>query len=638
MSAVCGIVAIFSRREPVELDDLAAATSMLGHRGPDGQRTWIAPHRRIGLGHTRLRVIDLVSGDQPMVNEDGSLYIVVNGEFYDHERIRRELVRDGHELSSRSDSEVALHLYESHGTRCVEHLRGEFAFVIWDEREQTLVAVRDRFGIKPLYYAEVDGRLILASEAKALFAAGVPARWDLESVHQKLHLALDDDRSLFSGVRQVPPGHILLANDGGIRLERYWDASFPITGDVVADEREVIERVREQLLEATRLRLRADVPVGCYLSGGLDSCVVLGLAASVHAGPLDVFTVAFEERGFDESEIAAQMAAKAGANFHRVDISADMRADHYADAIWHGELTHGDGNAVSKYLLSQHVRDHGVRVVLTGEGADEAFAGYPHFRHDAIAHDVDADPRETAAKLAVLHERNEGVGQFLLPTGAVPPMDGVRDALGFVPAWFGAAASRAAWVAPMLDAGFRATFAERDPYGRFLDRIDVAGRLRGRHPLRQSQYLWSKAVLPDIILNVLGDRMEMAHSIEGRLPFLDHHLMATANRLPVNMKIRGLTEKHALRELARPYVTDTVYRRQKHPFVSPPTLGGRFEQLMEDCFHSASFAEVPLFDRDAILSLFDRYRAGLTGLELFRTSWCLMTALSAHTLHTRYHL
>ena len=208
---MCGIVAMFSRRDPVSVDALHRGMRTLVHRGPDGQRHWVAPHGRVALGHTRLSIIDLVTGDQPIANEDERLHIVVNGEFYDYERIQRDLTARGHKLRTHSDSEIALHLYEDFGPQALQELRGEFAIVLWDEANGTLMAVRDRFGVKPLYYAEYNDTLYLASEAKALFAAGVPARWDHESFFQISHVYFDQDRSLFAGVRQVPPGCYLLA-------------------------------------------------------------------------------------------------------------------------------------------------------------------------------------------------------------------------------------------------------------------------------------------------------------------------------------------------------------------------------------------------------------------------------------------
>src|SRR5262245_30717296 len=222
-SSMCGIVAFFSNSGPISSDALSRATHALHHRGPDGEKHWIASHRRVGLGHARLSIIDLTTGDQPIANEDEQLHVVVNGEFYDYLRYQRELVVRGHRLRTKSDSEILLHLYEEEGVHCLRHLRGEFAFVLWDERNKLLFAARDRFGIKPLYYARHKETLYFASEAKALLAAGVPARWDHESVFQDLHATMDGDRSMFEGIYQVPPGHYLLAHGSRVQIMRYWD-------------------------------------------------------------------------------------------------------------------------------------------------------------------------------------------------------------------------------------------------------------------------------------------------------------------------------------------------------------------------------------------------------------------------------
>lgn len=330
---MCGIVAMYSSRGTVARADLERATRRLTQRGPDGQRQWIAPHGRVGLGHARLSIIDLRTGDQPIANEDGRLHIVVNGEFYDYERIQRELERRGHRLTTRSDSEIALHLYEDYGAACLRQLRGEFAFAVWDEANQTLFAARDRFGIKPLFYATHAGTLYVASEVKALFAAGVPARWN-QQVRFGSMAGGHPTETLFEGISQVPAGHYLVATAGYLHLHRYWDFNYPDASAPMPsrDDREYAERLRDVLDDAVRLRLRADVPVGCYLSGGLDSCAVLGLAAKHHSEPIRAFTLTFDRADYDEGPIAKEMAARTGADFFPVPIKQSDLADHFFDA------------------------------------------------------------------------------------------------------------------------------------------------------------------------------------------------------------------------------------------------------------------------------------------------------------------
>ncbi|MGH7893229.1 MAG: asparagine synthase (glutamine-hydrolyzing) [Candidatus Binatia bacterium] len=640
---MCGIVACFSPRQPVSPDALIRATSALDHRGPDGQRQWIAPHGHVGLGHARLSIIDLTTGDQPIANEDERLHIVVNGEFYDYERIQRELELGGHRLRTRSDSEILLHLYEEEGTQCLRHLRGEFAFVLWDEVNGLMFAARDRFGIKPLFWAQVGDTLYLASEAKALFAAGVPAAWDHEAVYQDLTVISDGDRSLFRGVHQVPPGHYLLAGRyRGPQLVRYWDHDFPRVDAPPSryDETEHVERLRAALLEATRLRLRADVPVGCYLSGGLDSCTLLGMAMQLRSDPIEAFTIAFEEGPFDEGPVAEEMARHAGARFHPFRMPEDMLADHFADAVWQCETITFNAGPVAKYLLSEKVRDFGFKVVLTGEGSDEIFGGYPHFRRDLLLYGSDGgDPEIRRGRVAELLEANKDVGKFFMPTGEpMPALDGVRRMLGFAPSWMEQGAARQARLRDLLSPGFAAEFDGRDPYRVFLARLDVAGRTSGREPLYQSMYLWLKAFFPNKLLNFLGDRMEMAHSIEGRTPLMDHHLVELVHQMPIDMKVRGMTEKYALREAARPFITDTVYRRQKHPFSAPFNLKSKLNQLIHDTLRSRVLAAMPFFDAGAVHGLLERAARTQDPDVHDRQYALLMLVLSLCILHERYRL
>ena len=410
---MCGIAAFFSSDKRISAERLKRATNTLHHRGPDSQGAWLSPNQRVGLGHARLSIIDLTTGDQPIANEDERIHIVVNGEFYDFERQRRELERRGHLFRTRSDSEIALHLYEEFGAHCVQQLRGEFAFVLWDEANQTLFAARDRFGIKPLYYAVHDDTLYLASEIKALFAAGVPARWDHESFYQHATGPAMSDRTLFDGVHQVPPGHYLTATTNGMRILRYWEFNYPPADELGADTRDesaFVEEFAAVFEEAVRLRMRADVPVGCYLSGGLDSCAVLGFAARLSSSPIQAFTLTFDQAAYDEGDIAREMAARAGANFHPIPIKQSDIADNFADAIWHSETLFSNGHGVSKYLLSRAVRDAGYKVVYTGEGSDEIFGGYVHFRSDMLQHNTQG---QDAAEVQRLLQRTRNREQRL---------------------------------------------------------------------------------------------------------------------------------------------------------------------------------------------------------------------------------
>lgn len=636
---MCGVVAMLSGGRPISEQHLGRAVASLYHRGPDGQGTWIAPHRRAGLGHRRLGIIDLETGSQPIANEDGQVLIAVNGEFYGYEETRRNLELAGHRFRTASDSEIALHLYEDHGTDCVGHLRGEFALVIWDERHRRLLAFRDRYGVKPLFYSLHDGNLVVASEMKALFAAGVPAAWDPESAYFGMALR-GAGRTPFKGVYAVPPGHYLVAEGGSLRVVQYWDIDYPAANEERAalSDADYIESFRSKLDEAVRLRLRADVPVACYLSGGIDSCAILGLAARHRSDPIRAFTLRFDHEDYDEGKIAEEMAALAGAEYTALAVGQDDLADNFSDAVFHSEGVCANAHGIAKYLLSRAVRDAGFKVVLTGEGADEVMAGYPHFRQDLLTQQAgELGAAETARLMAALGEANkvsrgllfaeeEGVGSSLM-----------QQALGFTPAWLKPQFSRVEFMRRIYSDPFLARFEERDSAELLLGGLDIPRRLRGREPLCQALYLWAKSMLPNYILATLGDRMEMAHSVEGRLPFLDHKLAEFLQQTPSRLLIRGMTEKFILREASRDVISDRVYRRQKHPFLSPPATAGanpRFLEIIRDSLCSDAVASIPFFDAAKVRHVADRLPR-LSPAELQAIDRQLLITTSTILLHQR---
>jgi asparagine synthase (glutamine-hydrolysing) len=607
---MCGIVAAVSRKGGVRADALGCAVARLRHRGPDAQHTWVSADGRAGLGHARLSIIDLATGDQPIANEDTRLHIVVNGEFYDFERIRADLERRGHAFRTRSDSEIALHLYEDLGPRALHTLRGEFALAIWDARDGQLFAARDRLGIKPLYYTTHNETVYLASEIKALAGLGVPLRWHRESLYDIQFVAHPPDRTVFDGIYQVPPGCCLLTDGGHIRIMPYWDWDYPREDERTRDgePREWVERLRHTFEEAIRLRLRADVPVACYLSGGIDSCAVLGIASQLAPQPLRAFTLSFDNADYDEVHLAEAQAKRSGAEFRRIDVRSEDLADHFSAAVYHAERPFVNAHAVAKFMLSRAVRDEGIKVVLTGEGSDEIFAGYPHFRRDQLLYGANGRcPEEKARLLAELEAANRVSAGTLMPQESTT-LDGVKRVLGFVPSHLETWAQIGQRLMAVADDEFIASFADRDTYRMALSCLDVERQLAGRDPVSQAQYLWGKTMLPNYVLSNLGDRMEMAHSVEGRLPFLDHHVVAEATAMPIAMKIQGTTEKYVLREAARPVLIDSVYRRQKHPFMSPPSTLRRDDTLytfFQDTLRSDVLDRPGIYSRTKVTALLD---------------------------------
>ena len=404
---------------------------------------------------------------------------------------------------------------------------------------------------------------------------------------------------------------------------------------------EYVAEFRHELEEAVRLRLRADVPVGCYLSGGLDSCAVIGLAARHHPDPIRAFTLTFDRPDYDEEKEAREMAARVGAEFHPIPIGQDDLADHLADAVHQAETFCMNAHGVAKYLLSRAVRQAGYKVVITGEGSDEILGGYAHFRRDMLMYNREGqDPDALAAMLQQLEALNPVSRGLLLPHGATKPLDHVKRRLGFIPSWIETFAARSVKLEDLFSPDFVRRFGSRDSYGPLLNELDVRGQLSGRDPVHQSLYLWSKTLLPSYILTLLGDRMEMAHSIEGRVPFLDHRVVEVVRSQPVSQKINGMTEKYVLREAVRDVITDTVYRRQKHPFLSPPaTLNpqGRLNAMVQDTLRGKGLASVPFFDQKKVVDLLDRIDTMDEGSRVANDQ-VLMILVSACILQDRFRL
>jgi len=635
---MCGIVAMLSQYEPVSAEKLESLTARLTHRGPEVRRQWIAPHQRVGLGHARLSIIDLVSGNQPLSSEDNRIHAVVNGEFYGHKKIRTQLELQSHQFKTHSDSEILIHLYEEYGTSCLRHLRGEFAFALWDEPNNRLFIARDRFGIKPLYYAWHQRKLHIASEVKALFAAGVPASWDRESIFQNSYFVMPQSQTLFKGVKQVPAGHFMLASNGELLTRQYWDFNYPEgSPSALKSDKEYADEVAAATEDAIKVRLEADVPVACYLSGGLDSSAVLGMAARHSSKPVSAFALAFEGERYNEGPIAERSASAVESNLTLIPVSDRDIADNFEAAIAQSETLAFNSNGVAKFLLSRAVQSAGFKVVLTGEGADEVFGGYPHFKRDNLLCGKSAsDAQLLLQKLQTNNSVYKGLEKASLSN---EKLEQAVRLLGYSPSLWECTAGISITLQQLFSVDFSLEFSQQNPYRVFLNEIDVQGQMARRHPVNQSMYLWSKTWLPNYILSFLGDRMEMAHSLEGRLPFLDHQLVEKVVQYPIEQKIRGMTEKFVLREAARPFITEEVYSREKHPFAAPTMLrqNGPLKTLVEDTLRSSELDSIPFFDSCRVKRLLDTYSSFDTGRQC-ELDAVLSAVLSAVFLRRAFRL
>ena len=446
-----------------------------------------------------------------------------------------------------------------------------------------------------MFYAEHDGVLYFGSEVKSLVAAGVPAVWDTKSYISRSFSF--GSCTLFKGIKSLPPGTFGLGTKRGVHIKQYWDLAYPRQDVATTPECPgvVIERVREGLEEAVRLRMRADVPIAYYLSGGVDSSAILAIASRIAGAPLPAFTIAFngvEGEDCDETLYARLMAEHVGADHHVIDISSQLLADGFNKAIWHNEYPFFNAHGIAKSILSEAVQKAGFKVAMTGEGADEMFAGYPHFRRDmeraGARHDIRAS-RPTYT---------DGISQ---PTF-------IEDMLGCGVSWIENQNGMISKIMPLMNPGLMLEAGSIEPIQMFIERIDVRGKISHRHPMHAAMYLWAKSFLPSFVLTTLGDRMEMANSVEGRVPFLDHHLAEISFGVPASLKVQGKTEKHILREALKPYLPEAIRLRKKHYFRAPAALQKIRTPMSEKIFDTltSKFVEsLPFFDKKAVHLLLD---------------------------------
>ncbi|MEJ5279980.1 asparagine synthase (glutamine-hydrolyzing) [Pseudomonas sp. MYb541] len=599
---MCGYIGVFAKQprafNPNMFD---AALRAIHHRGPDSSSQWFDPQGQAAFGYVRLGLVGLGNGTQPIVADEGDLVMMVNGEFYDYQRIRAELESDGCRFKTSSDSEIAMHLYRRHGVRGLKQLRGEFTILIFDRLRKKLFAVRDRVGVKPLYYTEHEGAWYFASEIKALLAAGVPAQWDHEAYANRGFILRD--RTVFNNIRSVKPGCWIIADESGLQTEQYWDWDFP---DAQATEQrseaEMIESLRNTIEESVRLRLHADVPVGVCLSGGLDSSAMLGIATELTGQPLQAFHLSFEgEQAYDERQYAEVAARHNRAHLNVLSVNSSDMADNFENALWHAEMPFANAHSVAKYLLCKYVQNQGMRAVLTGEGADEVFGGYPHYRRDMVLYNHEnQDPTAIAELTRRLHASEDRY----LP-GGKNDVKWVQDELGHGVSWLQTQSALFGPLAQLYSDDFRERFSNTDAYREFYDRLSPRA-LNGWEPVNRSLYMVAKSSLPNVVLTSLGDRMEMAGSLEGRPPLLDHQVIEAACRLPVNMKVRGATEKYALREAMRPYVPQAVLDRKKQYFRAPPASESpqsKLYEMINDVLSGPALSNVPFFDPRKVRAL-----------------------------------
>jgi asparagine synthase (glutamine-hydrolysing) len=551
---VCGIAGIVRfNGEPVLEDEIRAMCGVMVHRGPDEEGVYLG--EGVGLGMRRLSIIDLAGGQQPVSNEDGSVWIVFNGEIYNYRELRRDLERTGHVFRTASDTETIVHLYEELGPRCVEQLRGMFAFAIWDEAQRRLLLARDRLGIKPLYYCERDGELVFASELKPILELPHISRsvsWEAAG-HLFSFLSTPPAQSIVEGVRKLEPARFALARPGrSLHVERYWDVQF--VPDERATEDDFVERLRDLLRESVTLHEVSDVPIGAFLSGGIDSSTIVATMARLAPDRIKTFSIGFAESSYDELHYARQVAAAFNTDHYEEVLRPDV-VGIVEDLAWYLDEPFGDTSAIPTYMVSKLAAQH-VKVVLSGDGGDELFAGYDKYVVEGRERRYDRIPaflRRAAGRIGRVMPDGMRGRRFLRHLG----LDGARrylDASTLFPVDD---------LRKLFQPGAFEQLSRFDPWEPVLPYLQQTGDW-----LAAAQYSDLNTYLPlDILTKV--DRMTMAHSIEARPPLLDHRLVEFAATVPAHFRMKDGTTKSLLKRAMRGILPDAIIDRPKHGFAVP---------------------------------------------------------------------
>ena len=602
MCGIAGQVALRAERM-VDAEVVRTMTRSLRHRGPDGSGEYVAPGAKAVLGHRRLSIIDLQTGGQPIFNEDGTVAVVFNGEIYNFVELRQRLEAAGHRFTTASDTEVLVHLYEDEGVGMVRQLRGMFAFLLWDARRGRLLAARDHIGKKPLYYMEHEGRLSLASEISALMAVPrFPGTLDALAIDLYLtHSYIPSPSSIWAAVRKLPPAHTLTVENGRVAIERYW--SPPTTVEDLSDA-EATARLTRTLEEAIRLRLTSDVPLGCFLSGGVDSSITCALMSRLGQGPVRTFSIGFDRAEYDELAQSRQVARLFRTEHEEFVVKPDA-ATAVPDIVEHFGEPFGDSSALPLWYLAQLARSR-VTVALTGDGGDELFAGYPWYANGAtfarLSRRVPRHVRAVLRRPATARLVRAGSPKFAKAMQLVALDDRQRFSL--------------------LRRTMQPSQHERFYGTSFSDRLDGAAAryLDDAYPSIAGDLMQAMAVtdiltyLPEDLL-VKVDRMTMAHSLELRCPFLDYRLVEFAAReVPAGLKIRGLAGKWLLKVLAEPLLPREVVHRRKWGFKVPTSqwFRGPLLGVLRDVLLSRAARSRGYFDERRVRELIDDHAAGRT--------------------------
>jgi asparagine synthase (glutamine-hydrolysing) len=615
MCGICGIYNLDGR--PVERDLLARMNSTLIHRGPDDEGYYI--NKNVGLGHRRLSIIDLNTGQQPIYNEDKSNVIVFNGEIYNFLELKSELEKEGHFFRTRTDTEVILHGYEQWGADCVSHLRGMFAFAIWDKRKKSVFLARDRLGKKPLYYYANGIKILFASELKAIIEDGtIPREINIEALSDYLSLGyVPAPKTIFKGIYKLLPGHTLLYKNGNLILRKYWDVNFQPKNDMSMDQ--FCEQIVETLKESVKMRLVSDVPLGAFLSGGIDSSAIVGLMASLKREPVITNSIGFTEKEFNELGYAKETAEYFKTDHREYTVSPDA-VDIVRKLSWHFDEPFADSSSIPTYYVSKMTRQS-VTVALSGDGGDENFGGYRRYYFDRLENEIrnfipQPIRRYLIGNIARLYPKADWLPQVfraktLLTNISKDPIDGYFNSMSlFLPPM----------KEKLLSGDFKANLKGYDSAGVFRDYYNNSDT---DDPLSRTQYIDFKTYLVDDILTKV-DRASMANSLEVRVPLLDHKFVELVAQIPSNLKLNGRTSKYIFRKALAGILPDGIMDRKKWGFGIPvgKWLRKEIRETAEETLFNQRSDAKGFFNQKYVRWLWDQHLSGMR--DFSQPLWTLL--------------
>lgn len=634
---MCGIAGYIDKNNNADPTLVNKMLTRIHHRGPDECGVYI--DNNTGIGSVRLSIIDIESGQQPMPNEDLNLWITYNGEIFNYIELRKELESKGHHFRTQSDTEVIVHLYDEFGEKCLSKLNGQFAFSIWDKNKQELFLARDRVGIRPLFYSHTPELFVFGSEIKAIFEhPEVERKISAKGISETFTFWTTlTPNTIFEGIKECPPGHFIKVCKKEIKIEKYWELTFATKENYYSGSfDEAISEFDDLFRDSVRIRLRADVPVAAYLSGGLDSSVTTSYIKDIEPNILQTFSIGFTEDEFDETPYQQIASDYFNTKHTGFKCTSQEIAENFPTVIWHTEMLLLRTSPSPMFSLSKKVRDNNIKVVITGEGADELLAGYNIFKENKIRHFWAKDPKSKIRPLLL-----KKLYPYITALQNAKP-NVLRMFFGYklnetespiyshLLRW-----KNSSNINNHLSMKFKDELSTFDPYSRLF--LNLNGKMENLDPLAKAQYLELTIFMSGYLLSSQGDRMGMANSVEGRYPFLDHRIIEFCATLPPDYKLKVLNEKVLLKKMMTGKIPDEILNRSKQAYRAPilsAFLGDDAPGFVKEVLSEEALKEANVFDRESVVKLCERMNSGKAYSEIDNMAICAI--ISTQILYKQF--